>query len=81
MNFCHKTHYGKDFFYPTDTNAMRFVDAFPHSSGKRKSLTLDQLQILKEIGAPFVVREQINIGDENDTSNRTNQGLRRIPKL
>ncbi len=57
MNFSHKQHYGKDFFYPNDFNAKRFVEAFPTSSGKRKSLTLTQMHLLKDLGVPFVIKE------------------------
>lgn len=66
MNFCHKQHYGKDFFYPDNFNAKKFVDAFPHSSGKRKSLTLHQIKIMKEMGISFLIKElatKINTGE------------------
>ncbi len=61
MNFSHKQHYGKDFFYPTDPNAIKFVEAFPTSSGKRKSLTLNQMHLLKDLGVPFVIKEIFTI--------------------
>lgn len=58
MNFCHDVQYGKDRFYPVDPKSKKFVDAFPSSSGKRKSLTLEQLTILNELGVPFIIREK-----------------------
>ncbi len=75
MNFCQKHHYGKDFFYPSDSNAKKFVEAFPHSSGKRKSLTRDQMHILKDVGVPFIIRESLNqpLGEDNATTG--NKGL------
>lgn len=78
MNFSHKQHYGRDFFYPTDCKAQRFVDAFPTSSGKRKSLTLDQMHILKDLGIPFVIKEifnNTNIGACNYDDARANSRL------
>lgn len=73
MNFSHKQHYGRDFFYPTDFSAKKFVDAFPTSSGKRKSLTLDQMQILQDLGVPFVIKEIFNntsIGEIENANTR-----------
>lgn len=60
MRFSHKQHYGKDFFYPANVKAKMFVEAFPHSSGKRKSLTLEQIRIMKEIGITFIIKESFN---------------------
>lgn len=60
MNFCHKQHYGRDLFYPENQKAKKFVEAFPHSSGNRKSLTLHQMYIMKEMGVPFVIIEILN---------------------
>lgn len=59
MNFSHKVHYGKNLFYPINELAKRFVEAFPSSSGRRKSLTLVQLNIMKEMGVPFSVSRNL----------------------
>lgn len=50
MIFRQRTIYGKDFFYPISIDALRFVDAFPGSSGKRKCLTMTQFQLLIDVG-------------------------------
>lgn len=57
MIFCHKHHYGKDLFYPTSENAIKFVSAFPGSSGKRKSLTKNQMQIMKDLNVSIIIKE------------------------
>lgn len=57
MNFFQKHIYGKDLFYPSNNDAKRFVEAFPTSSGKRKSLTKSQISVLKEIGISFVINK------------------------
>lgn len=53
MRFAHSTLYGRDCFYPVGKKAKEFIESFPHSSGKRKCLTLDQMRILQKIGAPL----------------------------
>lgn len=74
MNFSHKQHYGRDFFYPENQQAKKFVEAFPHSTGKRKSLTLDQMQVMKEIGIYFVIKPILTYpGEEN--VNTGNDGI------
>ena len=57
MNFLHQVHYGRDCFYPLDKKAEKFLKAFPHSSGKRKSLTLEQVSMLNELGIPLLIKE------------------------
>lgn len=69
MNFLHQQHYGKDLFYPNDDKAKKFVEAFPHSSGKRKSLTTDQMHILKDVGVHFNVRENSTPQQQNGEYN------------
>ena len=67
MHFFHKQHYGKDFFYPESSIAKKFVEAFPGSSGKRKSLTLNQMHIMKELGIDFEIKEKLKTkGEAND---------------
>ncbi len=46
---------GRDCFYPIGRDAKSFLEAFPHSSGKRKCLTLDQMKLLRKIGTPIKV--------------------------
>ncbi len=58
MSFCHEIHYGRDCFYPLDVKAKKFVEAFPHSSGKRKSLTIEQINILNDLGVPLIIKEK-----------------------
>lgn len=75
MEFHHKHQYGKDFFYPLSIKAKKFLNAFPHSSGKRKCLTLDQMNLMKEIGMNFSIKEFITTQPgENDVDTR-NAGL------
>ena len=50
MKFEHSMLYGRNCFYPIGKAAKSFVEAFPHSSGKRKSLTLEQIKLLHKIG-------------------------------
>ena len=50
MLFAHKRQFGKDYYYPITENAKKLLEAFPHSNGKRKSLTLDQLHVLERLG-------------------------------
>ena len=50
MIFRHRTVYGREFFYPVDKLAAKFVCAFPGSRGMRKCLTKDQYDMLLEIG-------------------------------
>ncbi len=75
MHFCHKHIYGKDLYYPANGEAKMFVEAFPGSSGKRKSLTLGQLQTMKKIGISFEIKTQTlqNQGDINAITG--NKGL------
>lgn len=49
MIFQLRERYGREYFYPIDKKASKFVDAFPGSSGKRKCLTRAQLEILDKI--------------------------------
>lgn len=58
MEFSHEKHYGRDCFYPLNIKAQHFVEAFPHSSGKRKSLSLNQIKILKKSGVPLNIKEK-----------------------
>jgi len=53
MKFEHAKSFGRDCFYPIGKNAKKFIEAFPHSAGKRKCLTLKQMKILKKIGTPI----------------------------
>jgi len=58
MKFEHAKQYGRDCFYPIGKNAKSFIEAFPHSSGRRKCLTLEQMRILKKIGAPIKISQK-----------------------
>lgn len=49
---------GNKYFYPLDSIATQFVEAFPSSSGKRKCLTLEQYELLKKIGAQPKMQEK-----------------------
>lgn len=50
MKFSSRHTYGKEYFYPSNKKAESFLTIFPHSSGKRKCLTKNQIDELKELG-------------------------------
>ncbi len=75
MDFCHKAVYGKDLFYPSNNDAKRFVEAFPSSGGKRKSLTKNQLAVLKDAGIQLVITENLNPQKEHNNVTSRNEGL------
>lgn len=70
MKFMKERYYGKYFFYPITVRAKKFVEAFPHSNGKRKSLTSEQIDIMKEMGVPFDINEisKLQQGESNDNA-------------
>lgn len=49
-------------FYPRDDKADEFLKTFPNSRGSRKSLTVPQISILKDLGVHLQIEKQ---GDRN----------------
>lgn len=47
---------GKTLFYALDTVAEHFLKTFPHSQGKRKSLTKSQVKMLAALGVEIRIR-------------------------